>query len=314
MATTIILKNGLAANLPVLTTGEPAFTTDTQKLYVGDAGTNVMINPLSEAQATSIQNTIAGLGTASTKDTGTSAGNVPILGTGGKLDPAVIPSYAITQTYVVADQAAMLALAANVGDVCVITGEQKSYILQATPASVLSNWVWLEAPGADVISVNGYTGAVVLKQSDLDLTGYTAPAGTTFESLLATDNGLEAFTKLMNDAMYLNTTKAPLASPALTGTPTAPTATLGTNTTQIATTQFVQSALSNYSTTNPGNFVKTVNTIAPVSGNVTLGGANISLTGYTTVSSYTAPVATMTVNQAIANLAYGVENVDGGTF
>lgn len=36
---------------------------------------------------------------------------------------------------------------------------------------------------------------------------------------------------------------APLASPALTGTPTAPTATAGTNTTQVATTAFVQSAL-----------------------------------------------------------------------
>jgi hypothetical protein len=34
--------------------------------------------------------------------------------------------------------------------------------------------------------------------------------------------------------------KAPLTSPALTGTPTAPTATIGTNTTQLATTEFVQ--------------------------------------------------------------------------
>jgi hypothetical protein len=37
-------------------------------------------------------------------------------------------------------------------------------------------------------------------------------------------------------------TKATLASPALTGTPTAPTATDGTNTTQLATTAFVESA------------------------------------------------------------------------
>ena len=37
--------------------------------------------------------------------------------------------------------------------------------------------------------------------------------------------------------------KAPLASPALTGTPTAPTATAGTNTTQVATTAFVGSAV-----------------------------------------------------------------------
>jgi len=39
--------------------------------------------------------------------------------------------------------------------------------------------------------------------------------------------------------------KAPLASPALTGTPTAPTATAGTNTTQVATTAFVGTAVSN---------------------------------------------------------------------
>ena len=39
-------------------------------------------------------------------------------------------------------------------------------------------------------------------------------------------------------------TKANLASPALTGTPTAPTASSGTNTTQIATTAFVTSAVS----------------------------------------------------------------------
>lgn len=37
--------------------------------------------------------------------------------------------------------------------------------------------------------------------------------------------------------------KAPLDSPALTGTPTAPTAASGTNTTQIATTAFVKSAV-----------------------------------------------------------------------
>jgi hypothetical protein len=40
-----------------------------------------------------------------------------------------------------------------------------------------------------------------------------------------------------------DTTRAPLASPALTGTPTAPTATGGTNTTQIATTAFVTAAI-----------------------------------------------------------------------
>lgn len=43
--------------------------------------------------------------------------------------------------------------------------------------------------------------------------------------------------------LQLDELKAPLASPALTGTPTAPTASQGNNTTQIATTQFVTGAL-----------------------------------------------------------------------
>lgn len=42
--------------------------------------------------------------------------------------------------------------------------------------------------------------------------------------------------------------KAPLASPTLTGIPKAPTASSGTNTTQIATTAFVQTAVSNHNT------------------------------------------------------------------
>src|SRR5205823_8910995 len=37
----------------------------------------------------------------------------------------------------------------------------------------------------------------------------------------------------------IDTSRAPLASPAFTGTPTAPTAANGTNTTQLATTAFV---------------------------------------------------------------------------
>lgn len=41
-----------------------------------------------------------------------------------------------------------------------------------------------------------------------------------------------------------DTSRAPVASPTLTGTPTAPTATSGTNNTQIATTAFVQTAIS----------------------------------------------------------------------
>lgn len=55
--------------------------------------------------------------------------------------------------------------------------------------------------------------------------------------------GTEIDTELTAVASAISS-KADLNSPALTGTPTAPTATTGTNTTQLATTAFVQTALS----------------------------------------------------------------------
>ena len=54
----------------------------------------------------------------------------------------------------------------------------------------------------------------------------------------------DAYTKTATDSLLA--AKAPLASPALTGTPTAPTATAGTSTTQLATTAFVTGALTGY--------------------------------------------------------------------
>lgn len=56
--------------------------------------------------------------------------------------------------------------------------------------------------------------------------------------------GSKGLSYLWNKIKSIVSTKAPLASPALTGTPTAPTATAGTNTTQIATTAFVQEEIS----------------------------------------------------------------------
>ena len=58
-----------------------------------------------------------------------------------------------------------------------------------------------------------------------------------------------ALSELSDDVGYLTSsdlsTYAPLVSPALTGTPTAPTASAGTNTTQVATTEFVTTAVNN---------------------------------------------------------------------
>jgi len=63
-----------------------------------------------------------------------------------------------------------------------------------------------------------------------------------------------------------SSTYAPLASPALTGTPTAPTATAGTNTTQVATTAFVGTAVSNLVASAPST-LDTLNELATALGN-----------------------------------------------
>ena len=60
--------------------------------------------------------------------------------------------------------------------------------------------------------------------------------------------------------------KAPLASPALTGTPTAPTAVAGTNSTQLATTAFVAAAVSALINGSPGA-LDTLNELAAALGN-----------------------------------------------
>lgn len=118
------------------------------------------------------------LGTAAAANTGTSSGNVPVLDSSGKLNSSVVPAIAITDTFVVNSQSAMLALSAQVGDVCVRTDLKKSFILKTAGASTLANWQELLTPTDAVSSVNGKTGAVTLSASDVG----ALPSSTTFVS------------------------------------------------------------------------------------------------------------------------------------
>lgn len=75
--------------------------------------------------------------------------------------------------------------------------------------------------------------------------GSGASTPTTNKVLMGSGTGTSAWTDQVPESSIENlasdlAAKAPLASPALTGTPTAPTATSGTSTTQIATTEFVE--------------------------------------------------------------------------
>lgn len=98
---------------------------------------------------------------------GTASGNIPVLNGSGKLSNSVIPNIAITDTFVVATEVAMLALTAEVGDVAIRTDLKKSFILQTFPASVLANWQELRTPTDTVTSVNGETGDITLGGGDI---------------------------------------------------------------------------------------------------------------------------------------------------
>ena len=80
----------------------------------------------------------------------------------GKVPLSQLPAIAITDTYVVASQAAMLAVSAQTGDVAVRTDESVTYILAGSDPSVLSDWQELLSPPDSVSSVDGLTGTVVL--------------------------------------------------------------------------------------------------------------------------------------------------------
>jgi hypothetical protein len=92
-----------------------------------------------------------------------------------------LPAIAITDTFVVASQSAMLALsAAERGDVAVRTDLNKSFILKGDNPASLSDWQELLTPTDAVLSVDGRTGVVSLadKYQPLD-SDLTAIAGLT---------------------------------------------------------------------------------------------------------------------------------------
>ena len=331
MAQVIKLKRGASTNLGSLTSeaGEPAFTTDTNKLYIGDGtGTGkILINPdisnattatkLATARTLALGgdatgsasfdgsanatitaslaasgvtagtytkitvdakgratagnvltaadiptltiSKISNAGTAATKNTGVAAGDVPVLDSNGKLDNSILPALAISNTFPVANETAMLALTAEVGDIAVRTDQNKTYILKTAGPSTLANWQELLTPTSAVTSVSGKTGAVSLTSADVGLGNVTNESKTTMFS-----------------------------SAALTGVPTAPTAAAATNTTQIATTAFVTAAV----------------------------GAKTTITGNaaTATKLQTARTINGVAFDGTANITITIDTVDGGTF
>lgn len=108
------------------------------------------------------------------------------LGSDGKLISSQLPSITISDTFVTASQAAMLALTAETGDVSVRTDLNKSFILKGTNPTVLADWQELLTPTSAVTTVFGRNGAVTAQTGDYTADQITETATRKFQT--ATQN------------------------------------------------------------------------------------------------------------------------------
>jgi len=99
-------------------------------------------------------------------------------GPDGKIDGSLMPSIAVVDTFVVPNEASMLGLQCERGDIAIREDLGKTFILTQMPPSVLSNW--RELTSTNVTSVNGKTGAVTglaASGANNDITSLNALSG-----------------------------------------------------------------------------------------------------------------------------------------
>lgn len=99
-------------------------------------------------------------------DKGSANGLATLDGT-GKIPTSQLPSIALTEVSVVANQTAQLALTAQEGDVAIRTDENKTYIHNGGSAGDMTDWTVMATPTDAVLSVNGFTGSVTLTTSNI---------------------------------------------------------------------------------------------------------------------------------------------------
>jgi hypothetical protein len=162
----------------------------------------------------------------------------------GKIPTDQIPAISFSSVKVLSNQADMLALSsAVIGSVVIRSDINKNYVLSAADPSILANWIELLTPAPPVQTVNGYSGNVSITKSDVGLSNVdnTSDANKPISNLAQLALNLKSNAADVTTALALKST---IASPSFTGIPLAPTATAGTNTTQIATTEYVTTAVS----------------------------------------------------------------------
>lgn len=308
----IKLKRGLSSNFTMvnLEQGEPAFCTDTGKLYIGDGTQNILINPdggiATEAGKLSIARKISLSGDASGNvnfDGSTdvtlsvtvaddshnhiisniddlqsaldskqaslgftplnanlkgAANGVAELDATGKVPASQLPSY--VDDVLEYDNQAGFPTTGETGKIYVAKNTNKTYRWSGSGYVEISASLALGTTSSTAFrgdygqtaythSQSAHAPANAQKNSDITKAEIEAKLTGTITShshtVTKADVGLSNVTNESKATMFTNA--------ALTGTPTAPTASKGTNTTQIASTAYVMTAL--------GDYVKTTDTI-----------------------------------------------------
>jgi hypothetical protein len=131
----------------------------------------------------------------------------------------------------------------------------------------------VSAHSSDTTNIHGIVDTAELATKAYADNAASAAAAAIVDAAPATLDTLNELAAAINDdASFAATvttalgTKAPLASPALTGTPTAPTAAVGTDSTQIATTAFVIDQID--ASTQPGSLYQTTAPLNPEVGQI----------------------------------------------
>jgi hypothetical protein len=222
-------------------TGNPTAPTMAQTDSSGNLATTSFVHAAVVASTTGVSsfNTRTGAVTLTTADI-TGAGGAPLASpvfTGTPAAPTAVPGTSTTQIATTAFVGAAVSAASAVSSFNTRTGAITLTTADVTGAggAPLANPTFTGAPAAPTASLGTST-------TQLATTAFVANAITALPAHVNSFNSRTGAVSLqLNDVTAVG--GAPLASPAFTGSPTAPTPAAGNNSTQIATTAFVAGAV-----------------------------------------------------------------------